>query len=112
MVTRSPPVSVSDPFPPRDQSVARTCPKTLDQGVKRCDGHAAQPSKLHRLKLAGADEFVHECSPTPKSLRDLAYGEQKCARPNAAFVRKAEGRQWLQANVGVLSRGRFIEEQL
>ncbi len=86
--------------------------KTLDQGIERGNRNAAQPSKLDRFKLAGADELVHERTAASESLRNLADGEQQCARPNRAFVRSAYGRHRLQANVGVLTHRRFIEEQL
>jgi len=84
----------------------------LDQGIDRCNGDAPEPSKLDRLKLARADELVHERTAASESLRNLAYGEQHYARPNRAFVRSAYGRHRLRANVGVLTDSRFIKEQL
>ena len=62
--------------------------KTLDQGIECGNRNAAQPSKLDRLKLAGADELVHERTATSESLRNLAYGEQQCARPNRGLRAK------------------------
>jgi hypothetical protein len=86
--------------------------KTLDQGVECGNRNPAEPSKLDRLKLARADELVHECTATPESVRNLAYGEQECACPSRAFVRSAYRRNRLQPHVGVLTHRRFIEEHL
>ena len=46
--------------------------KTLDQGVECGNRNPAQPSKLDRLKLAGADELVHERTAASESLCNLA----------------------------------------
>jgi hypothetical protein len=86
--------------------------KTLDQGIERGNRNAAQPSKLDRLKRAGADELVHERTATSESIRNLTYGEQHCARPNRALVRSAHGRHRPQPYIGVLTARRFIKDQL
>jgi hypothetical protein len=107
-----PPPSLPAVGPTRCSVGSSIYAKTLDQGVECGNRNAAEPSKLDCLKLAGADELVYERTATSESVRRLANGEQQCARPNRAFVRSAYGLNRLQANVGLLSHRRFIEEQL
>ena len=86
--------------------------KTLDQLIKCGNRNAAQASKLDRLKVAGADELVHERTAASELLRDLAHGEQHCERPNRAFTRSAYVRHRPQPYIGFLTNRMFIEEQL
>ena len=54
------------------QSDSSIYAKTLDQGIECGNWNPAQPSELDRLKLAGADELVHERAAASESLRNLA----------------------------------------
>jgi hypothetical protein len=56
--------------------VAGTYPKSLDQGIECCNWNPPQPSELDRLKLAGADELVHERTAASEALRNISYGQE------------------------------------